>query len=362
MDLSITAAVGGITVLVLTPLLGRLSDRTRSRFGKRRPWILGGAVVGLLGAVLLALSSQLWQVVAGWMITQAGFGAANAAVHALLAEQIPTRIRARVAAVTGAAAGLALIIGALLIAALPADRPAPWFLIPGGVGAVACALLVLGLHDLVRTEPAPPWSWRELLGTYWLDPFVYRDFFWAWTCRLFVTMSIVSVSAYLLYLIIDRLGIPRETASGAQAQALIVFTAGNIAMALLFGWISDRTGRRKPIVLVSCAISAIGLVIAILAPGLPMFLVAMLVIGGAQGAYVSVDVALMTEVLPTARDAGKDLGIIALAYQLPQLLVPVMALPLLAIGGGGNYTALYLAAIVCAVIGGLAVLPIRGVR
>lgn len=49
-NLSITAGVGGIVVMLITPLFGRLSDRSMSRLGKRRPWILGGAVAGLLGS------------------------------------------------------------------------------------------------------------------------------------------------------------------------------------------------------------------------------------------------------------------------------------------------------------------------
>ncbi|WP_195907788.1 MFS transporter [Microbacterium gorillae] len=362
LDLSITAAIGGAVVMILTPLAGRLSDRTMSRLGKRRPWILWGSVVGLLGAVLLGFSGSLWTIVIGWVVVQAGFGASNAAVHALLADQIPTRIRARVAAAASASGGVALIAGALLIAGLPNDAQWAWFVLPGVLGALFSVLLFFGLHDIVRTDAPPRWRWRDLLDTYWLDPVRYRDFFWAWACRLLVTMSIVSVSTYLLFFIIDHLGIPKEEASGVQATALIVFTVGNIAMALLFGWISDRTGRRKPIIWISCALSAVGLLIAILAPGLGGFFVGITIVGAAQGAYVSVDVALMTEVLPNFDDAGKDLGIVALSYQIPQLLVPIIAVPLLAIGGGENYTALYVAAIVFGILGGLAVLPIRRVR
>ncbi|MEI3848743.1 MULTISPECIES: MFS transporter [Microbacterium] len=362
LNLSVTAAIGGVVVILATPLFGRLSDRTMSRLGKRRPWILGGAVAGAAGCLVLAASTSLWTIVAGWVVVQAGFGAANAAVHALLADQIPARVRARVAAAASASGALALILGALVIAALPNDRQWTWFLVPGLIGAVLCAGLFLGLRDLVRTERPAPWSWADLVSTYWLDPRRHPDFFWAWACRLLVTMSIVSVSTYMLFFIIDHLGIPKEEASGVQAATLMMFTVGNVLMTILFGWISDRTGRRKPIVWISSLLSAVGLVVAILAPDVTMFYVGIVIVGAAQGAYVSVDIALMTEVLPTFDDAGKDLGIVSLSYQVPQLLVPIVAVPLLAIGGGENYTALFIAAIVFGVLGGLAVLPIRGVR
>lgn len=362
-NLSIVAAVGGVVVILITPLFGRLSDRTMSRLGKRRPWILGGALAGMLGVVVLAISTELWQVIIGWAITQAGFGATNAAVHALLADQIRKSVRARVSAAASAANAVALIVGSLLIAALPNDQQWAWFIVPGVIGTIFSLFLFFRLRDIVRTDKPEPWRWSDVLSTYWLNPVKYRDFFWAWACRLLVTMSIFTVSTYLLFFIIDRLGVPKEQASGVFATVLIAFTLTSIVTTLVFGWISDRTGRRKAIVWVSALLSAGGLILAAVAPDLGTFLVAMSLVGAAQGAFVSVDIAMMTEVLPTFEEAGKDLGIVSLSYQVPQVLVPVMAIPLLAIGGGGeNYAALFIAAIVCGILGGLAVLPIRSVK
>jgi MFS family permease len=362
-NLSIVAAVGGVVVIVITPLFGRLSDRTMSRLGKRRPWILGGALAGMVGVVVLAFSAELWQVIVGWAIVQTGFGATNAAVHALLADQIRMSIRARVSAAASAANAIALIFGSLLIAGLPNEQQWTWFIVPGAIGAVFSVLLFFRLHDIVRTEKPAPWSWSDVASTYWLNPVRYRDFFWAWACRLFVTMSILTVSTYLLFFIIDRLGVPKEEASGVFATVLIAFTLTSILTTVVFGWISDRTGRRKAIVWVSALLSAGGLIIAALSPDLTTFLIAMALVGGAQGAFVSVDIAMMTEVLPSFDEAGKDLGIVSLSFQVPQVLVPVLAIPLLAIGGSGeNYSALFIAAIVFGVLGGLSVLPIKSVR
>ncbi|WP_171013145.1 MFS transporter [Microbacterium sp. 2FI] len=362
MNFSIVAAVGGVVVMVITPLFGRLSDRTMSRLGKRRPWILGGALAGMAGVVVLAFSTELWLVIVGWAIVQTGYGATNAAVHALLADQVRKGIRARVSAAASAASAVALIAGSLIVAALPNDAQWTWFIVPGVIGTLFSALLYFRLHDIVRTDRPAPWRWADVLSTYWLNPVKYRDFFWAWACRLLVTMSIVTVSIYLLFFIIDRLGVPKEDASGVYAAVLIAFTLMSIVTTIVFGWISDRTGRRKAIVWISALLSAGGLTIAAVAPDLTVFLIAMALVGAAQGAFVSVDIAMMTEVLPTFDEAGKDLGIVSLSYQLPQVLVPVIAIPLLAIGGSGeNYSALFIAAIVFGVLGALSVLPIKSV-
>lgn len=361
MNLSIITGAGGVMIIVITPLFGRLSDRTMSRFGLRRPWLIGGALVATVGVLILSAAQSLIGTLVGWLIVQAGFGASNMVIHALLADQIPRRIRARVAAAAGVATGLGLIVGAQIMALLPNDQRWAWFVVPGLIGVVLSTVFVFRFRDIVRTAPAPALRAADILSTYWLSPRRHPDFFWAFLSRFLVTMSITAISTFLLFIIIDRLHVPVTEASPVQALALVVFMIGNIVTAVLFGWISDRSGRRKAIVVVASALSAIGLVLTMMASDVGSILVGIAIVGAAQGAYVSVDVALMTEVLPSFDEAGKDLGIVALSYQIPQLLVPVIALPLLAAGGGG-YDAFFVLAIGFAAIGGLAVLPIRSVR
>ncbi|MDN5724867.1 MAG: MFS transporter [Propionibacteriales bacterium] len=355
-------AIGGVAVMIITPLFGRLSDRTMTRWGMRKPWMLGGLVVGLGGVIVLALAASIPMMIIGWVIVQVGFGATAMAQHALLAAQIPTRIRARVAAAVGVASGISTIAAAAIVAGLPNDAQPLWFLVPGAIGTLCALFLIIGYRDAVRTEPAPALSLSEVLSTYWLDPVRYRDFFWAWACRFLVTMSIFTVSLFLLFLIVDVLKVPKEQASGILALALSVFFVGNIVSTVLFGWISDRTKRRKPIIWASCFISAIGLLVCMFAGDQTQFLIGIAIVGAGQGAYISVDVAMMTEVLPSAAEAGKDLGIVALSYQLPQVLGPILGAVVISTAGGQNYTGLFGYALVLSVLGGLAVLPIRAIR
>jgi MFS family permease len=362
-NLAIVAAIGGVVVMIITPLFGRLSDRTRSRFGIRRPWLLWGTVLGMIAVVVLAFSSTLPMVILGWCIAQVGFGAVAMAQHALLADQIPKRIRARVAAAVSVSAGIATIVGTQLVALTANDAQWLWFIVPGAIGCVLSLTLVFALKDIVRADhEVERMDLKAILSSYWLSPRLYRDFAFAWFCRLFFTISMIAMSLYLLYFIIDHLGVPLKQASGVQATAVIWNFAGLIVSTILFGWLSDKFRRRKLIVWVSCIVAAAGLGLAIVAPGQQVFLIAALIIGIGNGAYSSVDVAMMTEVLPDFKNAGKDLGVVALSYELPQIIVPLMAVPILAIGGGDNYAALWVAAIIAAVLGALAVLPIRSVR
>jgi MFS family permease len=91
----------------------------------------------------------------------------------------------------------------------------------------------------------------------------------------------------------------------------------------------------------------------------PGAIVAAALLGVGFGVFTSVDFALMTDVLPTALDRGKDLGVINVANALPQVAAPVLAAPIVTYLGG--YRALYLVAAVIGLAGAVLVRRIRGV-
>jgi MFS family permease len=131
----------------------------------------------------------------------------------------------------------------------------------------------------------------------------------------------------------------------------------------LSGWFSDKVRRRKPFVLLSALLYALGILLVALAPSIPAFLLAIALTGIGQGVYVAIDLALAAAVLPEGgRQAGKDLGVFTIAEVLPFTVAPALAPLLLVIGGGGNYPALFLAAAVFAFVGALCIQPIKGVR
>lgn len=364
-DLSIVLTVGGAAILVTTPIFGRLSDRSMSRLGIRRPWILYGVLVAAAGYVLQAFASNLFLLGAGVVLVLIGWGAVSMTVHTLFADQIRRRIRAIMSAVTGAATTVGILGGVALAGAVAGTGQIGMFLIPGGLSVILAITLFFALRDLHRSQAAPPLDWRGVLETFWLSPRRYPDFAWAWVCRFFMTASIVSVTSYLYLTISSRFSIddPAEIA-GIQTQATAAFTIMNLVMAFVFGVISDRTGRRKPTVVIGALLSAVGLVFAVAFGDIAFFLIGIAIVGAGQGAYIAADVALMTECLPSTEDAGKDLGIVALAYLLPGILVPVFGFFVTRIGSptGENFVALYVGAVVMALLAAFAVTRVKAVR
>lgn len=364
-DLSIVLTVGGAAILVTTPIFGRLSDRSMSRLGIRRPWILYGVLVAAVGYVVQAFAPSLVLLGLGVVLVLIGWGAVSMTVHTLFADQIRRRIRAIMSAVTGAATTIGILGGVALAGAVAGTGQVGMFLIPGGLASVLAIALFFTLRDLHRTTPAPPMDWRGVRETFWLSPRRYPDFAWAWVCRFFMTASIVSVTSYLYLTISSRFGMddPAEIA-GVQTQATAAFTLMNLVMAFVFGVISDRTGRRKPTVVFGALTSAVGLVFAVSFGDIAFFLIGIAIVGAGQGAYIAADVALMTECLPSTEDAGKDLGIVALAYLLPGILVPVFGYFVTRIGSptGENFVALYVGAVAMALLAAFSVTRVKAVR
>jgi MFS family permease len=125
------------------------------------------------------------------------------------------------------------------------------------------------------------------------------------------------------------------------------------------GRLSDRMGRRKPLVIISSAVIAAAALILAFAPTWPGALIGASVLGIGFGCYLAVDFALITQVLPTALNRGRDLGVINIANSLPQVLAPLIAYPFVAFWGG--YVALYVAAAVIGLLGAVFVVKIKGV-
>lgn len=364
-NLSIILTLGGAAILITTPIFGRLSDRSMSRLGIRRPWMLAGALIALIGYTIQATAPTLLVLGLGTILVLIGWGAVSMTIHTLFADQIRRSIRAIMSAVTGAATAIGILGGVALAGIVATTGQIGMFLIPGGLSVVLAITLFFALQDIRRRVPAEPMDWSGLLSTFWLSPRRYPDFAWAWMCRFFMTASIFSVTSYLYLTISGRFGVddPSEIAT-VQTQATAAFTLMNLVTAFVFGVISDRTGRRKPTVVIGALTSAIGLVFAISFGDIGFFLIGIAIVGAGQGAYIAADVALMTECLPSVEDAGKDLGIVALAYLLPGILVPVFGFFATRIGSptGENFAALYIGAVVMAVIAAFAVTRVKGVR
>lgn len=360
-SLALVASVGALLAIFANPFFGRMSDRTTSRFGMRRPWMLIGLAGGSVGILVIALAPSIPVVVVGWCLAQVFFNALLAALVAVIPDQVPIAQRGVVSGLVGICLPIASVSATFLVK-LFAGNDLAMLLVPSAIGGLFVVLFAVTLHDR-RLAPAdlPTWSLREFAGTFYLNPRRNLDFAWAFTSRFLFVLAYAFLATYLAYYLLEQIGsadaeVPQQIFLGTLLQSAFL-----IAASLAGGKLSDRTGRRKIFVFSASIVYGIALFVLAIATSFNGVLVGMAISGLGFGLYFAVDLALVLDVLPSRDDAAKDLGVFNMAGAIPFALAPAIA-PLILALGGGSYGALYAVAGLCAIIGAFAILRVRRVR
>ena len=360
-SLALVTGIGALLAMFANPIFGRMSDRSTSRLGMRRPWMVIGLLGGSLGILVVAVAPTISVVLAGWCAAQLFFNALLAAMVAVLPDQVPTTQRGLVSGVLGICLPLASVIGTFLVQLFTGNQLA-MFLVPCGIGGFFVLLFAVTLKDrrLARAD-RPTWSLREFAGTFYVNPRKCPDFAWAFTSRFMFVLAYAFLTTYQAYYLLDKIGsaeteVPRQIFLGTLVQSVVL-----VAASLIGGKLSDRTGRRKVFVLTAAIVYGLAMFVIAIASNFNGFLVGMAIGGLGFGVYMAVDLALVVDVLPDPASAAKDLGVMNIAGALPYSVAPALAPVILAIGGG-SYGVLYAVAGVCAIIGGAAILPVKRVR
>lgn len=362
-SLSLVLGVAAVVALLSGPFFGQLSDRTTSRWGMRRPWLLGGLLVGLIGLVILSMSASIPMMLLGWCITQLGFSALNAALAALLIDHVPELQRGKVSGLVGMCQAVGVVTGVFLVQ-LVGTSVALMFLVPGALAAATVIALSLVLRDR-RLDPADRsrYDFRAFARSFWVNPLRHRAFGWAWLGRFLMMTGFAILQTYQVYYLSDQLGFDAAAIPGLVLQSTLLLTAAVVVSSVGCGWLSDRLRRRKIFVLGSAALYGVAMIVVATAQTWETFLVGIVIGGLALGTYLAVDLALVAQVLPNGgATAAKDLGVFNIANAVPQMVAPAIAPLFLAIGSGGDYTALFIGAAAFSLLGALAIQPIRGVR
>ena len=353
------AAIAAAVALVAVPVVGMLSDRTRGRFGRRLPWVFAG-VLGLgASAIALAFTADYVSTIAVFAVFTLFYSMVLGPISATVPDRTPVSRRGLFSALAGIGVFVGGIVGNVIASGFTKNLTAG-FLAFGIIALVGSLPLMLTLREDTSSHAvAARTGFVETLRTFIVNPRKYPDFFWAFLARLVIVVGFQSVLSFQLYILSDYVGIGLAKANALYPVAVVVATGLLIVALVPAGIISDRIGRRKPLVIVAAIIVAASVIPPIVAPSVTTAIVALGIAGFGIGTYLAVDQALMTQVLPSNVDAGKDLGILNIAQSGGQVLAPVAASIVITIAG---YPGLYVFAGVLAVVSALAVIPIKSVR
>lgn len=355
---ALNSTVAMVVATLANVLVGACSDLTRSRWGRRTPWIWAGAAGSTVSLVVLGRVTTSTGIVVTWAVYQVFLNAMIAPLLGTLADRVSPRFRGSVASAyalgIGVGTGLGQVVGAR-------------FLDDTGTGFVVLAVLTMlaapAASLCFREASSLPMPAKRLDTTTLLENFVVarhdcRDYYLAMLGKFLVMVAKFSVQGYLLYILTDYMSLDQGTAAGyISTSALIIMVAG-IVMALVAGPLADRSGRvRLPVIVASLLVGAGVLVPAFTTDPRSIVVYAVLA-GTGLGAFNAVDQALNVAVLPDPATAAKDLGILNLANTGGQVAGPLLSASVITMVG---YHGVFVLAAVSALLAVVAFAAVRRV-
>jgi MFS family permease len=356
------AGAGGVFAVTVPPLAGTLSDRLRTRWGRRRPVIAVGLAGNMIGLAVMATAASYPQLVAGYLVIQVFNNAAGAAYAGIIPDLVPAAEFGRASGLLAAMNNLGGILGVGAAFVL------------ASIGQLATSYAVIGVVVLLSFVPvflaggeshaAPLASRRPSLGSL-LGPLAGSDFGWVVLTRLLVTAGITVIAYFLSPFFRDVVGVANADQFTASWLAVVFLAA--VPVGLAGGRLSDRWGR-KAFVYGSGALQGLvaAVFIAFYPTSVPLVMALGAIYGLGYGLYYAVDWALACDTLPVRSSAAEQMGIFHVAYTLPQVMVPLIGGVMIgavdAVSPGNGYRVIFALSIVFFVAGTVLVSRIRSVR
>lgn len=352
------SGIAGAFALVAYPLTGALSDRTTSRFGRRRPWIAGGTAGFAASLAILGLQTSLLGIGICWVMASTFFCVLTAALTAAISDQVPVNQRGYVSGWISAPQAIGIIAGLVLVTTLGLSTFGGYALMAGLLVALGLPFLLLVPDAVLPPGIVAPLTWRSLLEGLWISPRLHPDFGWTLLSRILVNLGNAFGTSLLLYFLMYGLKVPN--AEDSLIQLTLVYMVFVIVASLWLGRLSDKLGRRRVFVFGASVLQAVAALILAFIPTMEAATVGAALLGLGYGCFLSVDQALATEVLPDQLSRGKDLGIMNIALTVPQAFAPMLGALLVSAVGG--FTLLFLVSGLTALAGAWAVSRVKGVR
>ena len=378
--------VGAFVSMVVAPFFGALSDRITSHWGRRRPWIVLGTVmnvIGIFGLIYFPRANDLSSLplfILAFMWVEFWNNVATAPFSALIPDIVPVEQRGSASGWYGLMSMLGNFVGALSALLFThngvTDLTAIYYFVGAALVFGMLGTVIFIKEPEVDKSKLPPFHWGEFLrGIY--TPLLDHDFRWVFFTRFLMVMGTFTVQEFMQYFMQDVVkdftlfGVKvAENAESAVSFFFLGLLLGAVVSSLAAGILSDRFGR-KFMVYISSALQAIVPIVLIIFA--PFYLVVGLglVFGLGYGAYQSVDWALASDVLPSQDDYAKDMGVWHVAMTMPQVIATPIAGFMLdnfqrvgAQTGAPNlgYTAIFMLAVLYFILGTVLVRNIRKVR
>lgn len=346
-----------VSSLLTSPLTGILSDRTRTRWGRRRPYTVGGIALGISATPIVIAAGDAGTLAVGWIVASLGFGTAMGSIGNFQADRLPPSQRGKVSGLAGLAAQISPVLGIILAGSVSHDIA--WvFWLPALLGVALMLVFVVFVHehDSRGLAFAESLSFSRVVRSYGFSPRSAPDFAWNWLGRFVFFFGLALTTSFSTFFYAQRLGLPVSEVVGILAVTASMSIVSALLGSVGGGWMSDKTRRRRPFIVLAAVLAGTGFSLSAFAWGLLLLLVGAFVGSVGIAMFFAVNQAMTLDILPDREsEAGRYMAITSISQRIPTALAPLTAPILLHIAAGGgekNYTAIYLAAAAFSLLGG----------
>jgi MFS family permease len=308
-SLAVVAAAQFFFAIAVQPTVGAISDFASTRWGRRKPFIVAGALFDAVFLIGIATANSLVAIAAFVALLSLSTNVARGPFQGYVPDLVPDQQVGTASAMVGLMQVLGNVIG-FALAAIATSQ--------GSVGiailAIAIIEIVTMLSVVIGVPNGPPprsragRSWLAVAAQTWgLDILREKSYLWLLASRLFILMGGASVLNFVFLYLADSQKLTQEQAGGAFLLMLGAATVVSLLSIVPASRLSDRVGR-KPVIYVCSALGAAGVLTIALAPNIPVAVVGAAVFGSSQGIFLAVDWALMTDIIPKAA-SGRYMGL-----------------------------------------------------
>ncbi len=398
--LGLLTGLGAFAALIVPLVVGALSDRCASPFGRRRPYMAAGVAINLIGLVAMCLAylvskplppsgtHSYWGTVffffgqptfvlftMAYMVVQFGNNIASAAYSGVIPDLVEHEHRGLASGYMALMSQLGTLFGAVGCGLVleHASETTKYAVISLALLGVAL-ITILGIKETPLPEKPPKIHWPTYLRTLWIDPKKYPDFAWVWITRALVMLGFYSVLPFINYYFVDVIGI--EHPDGPASKLIGLLLIASSVSGIYGGILSDRIGRKRVVYIANVLIAVISISF-IFCRSVPQVMIAGIIFGLGFGAYTSVDWALGTDVLPSKKNAGKEMAVWHIAMTLPQAIAAPFAGELISYFGKSvskgpegdiihytipGYSSVFILCAICFALGAFLLKNVRGVK
>ncbi|OCG23645.1 MFS transporter [Gilliamella sp. wkB108] len=362
--LALFSACGMVTAAISNMVAGYLSDRTRSKFGNRTPWIVAGAIAFMLSMILASTTNTIPFLLFCWLLGQI---ALNFIVAPMVA-WIDFAANDRKGTASSAYGGLGMALGNngfTIIAAMFLGNFRFGFIVFGVITLIGVLISVIivrepsNLNQTIKYKSKKNENrFKNLLAIFpkWS---IGRDYYLALIGKLFQGISNFAITGYLLFIMTDFMhSNTDETQNSIQLINIIMLIFG-ISMGFIAGPISDKLKILKLPVGLSTIFLGIGAISLSIYPNHIGILIYAFTAGIGMGIWNSLDNLLNLQVIPDKNRVAFFLGIYNLGNTITQALAPIIAACVISLFG---FSAIFMVSFIFAMIGGISILSIRSVK